>query len=297
MTATLDPSNTTVPLRGGEEVTIEPQYPWPSAYRGSKYSILHSRKHSQRVMAWQYDDLQIYVEPPEDLVRAMKQVGKSNGDGTGSIRITAAGEVLTKVKAENYEHSSLAPASGGWVPVYLGQLNGDIGFTDIDIQPDLPSNPPIQVWEGLPWHHGERWAVGVDNKLIWKWQGYRFYSAFDHSELIQRYREYRDTPGRLYVNEYGHIWANIPPGGVPSDRREEVNSVFEQWRRRAQANDKTSVLRLVNRRLKSTGGGDSSQGHLPIHLGHISDFDDGVFPRTVVDDTSYFGACGRERDD
>lgn len=296
MPARLQSKTTKVPLRGNEDVEIEPQYPWPSAYRGSKYSIVHSPKFGQFVMAWQYDDLQIYIEPPQGLVEAMRSVGKSQGEGTGSFRITAAGEVLTKVWAEQYPHTSLAPVDQGWVPAYLGRLSGDLGFTDVDIRPQSPREPPIAVWEGLPWHHGERWAVGLDDKLIWKWQGYRFNSRFDHTELVQRYHEYRNTPGRLYVNEYGHIWANVPPNGVPPSRQNEINTAYEEWRRDANAHDRTSVLRLVNRRLKTTGGGDPARGHLPVHLGHVSDFDDGVVPRPIVDDTTYFVDCGRERD-
>jgi len=44
------------------------------------------------------------------------------------------------------------------------------------------------MWDGFPFNHGERWAVGLNNKLIWKRPGYRFESAFDHTELIERYQ-------------------------------------------------------------------------------------------------------------
>jgi hypothetical protein len=37
---------------------------------------------------------------------------------------------------------------------------------------------------------------------------------------------------------------------------------------------------------------DPSEGHLPIHLGHLSQFDGGVVPRPVVDDESYYLAVG-----
>jgi len=43
------------------------------------------------------------------------------------------------------------------------------------------------MWDGFTFNHGERWAVGINDKLIWKRPGYRFESAFDHEELIERY--------------------------------------------------------------------------------------------------------------
>lgn len=297
MSARLLDEETQVPLDGNEDVTLSPGLPWPSAYRGSKYSVIDSYKHNRLVLAWQYQDLQIYLDPPEGLIRALQSIGKSAGAGSGSIRITAAGEILTKVWAEDYEHLGMAPVTDGWVPVYVGKFEGDLGFTDVDVDPGPLGDGRIAVWEGLPFHHGERWAVSYDRTLIWKYQGYYFESAFEHPELIQKYAEFRTTPGRVYVNEYGHIWGNVPTHEVPGDKQDDVHRMFSDWRREAQELEKTSILRLVNRRLTATGGGDPERGHLPVHLGHISEFDAGVLPRTVVDDVSYFVESGSERED
>lgn len=297
MTAKVLPEPTEVPLAGDEQVSIDPGLPWPSAYRGSKYSIIHSHKHNQLVMAWKYDDLQIYLEPPDGLIEALRDIGKTAGTGTGSVRFTANGEVLTKVPAVEFEHRDLAAVDEGWVPAYVGQLEGSLGFSDVYIDPDPIPDDAIRVWEGLSFHHGETWSVSVDQRLIWKWGGYRFESAFDHSELVDKYARYRNVPGRLYVNEYGHVWCNIPTSDVPSEYAEEVREMFTEWRKEAKTNGKSSILRLVNRRLTATGGGDPEQGHLPVYLGHASDFDDGAVPRTVVSDASYFVESGRDRED
>jgi len=289
---------TQVPLRGDEDVTIGPEDPWPSAYRGSKYSLVQSRKHNKLVMAWQYDDVTLYLERPSNLEEAMRSVGKSDGNATGSFRVTAGKEVLTKVQAKHYEHTELAPVDQGWVPVYLGQLEGDLGFTGIEIDPPLSKNGSVAVWEGLPFNHGETWAVSVNDVLIWKRQGYRrgyrFTSAFDHSELIDRYKKYRTIPGRLYINEYGHVWGNVPTDEVPRDRRDTIQQMYRDWKKKSERENKTDILRLVRRRLKATGGGDPSEGHLPVYFGHISQFDDGKIPRPIVDDTHYFVDEGRD---
>lgn len=288
---------TKVPLTGNRDVTIDPGSPWPSPYRGSKYSLIHSNKFSQFVLQWQYDDLQIYLEPPDGLVNAMQSVGKSNGSGTGSFRITAGREVLTKVHVDHYVNSSDAPTDSGWAQVYLGKLQGELPFTDVDINPDTVPSKEVRVWEGLPFHHGETWAVSVYDKLVWKWQGYRFESPFEHPEIVSQYAKYRRTPGRLYINENGRIWVNVPRDGIPEGRREEVINMFSDWHGNASKLGKDSIQRLVNRRLKATGGGDTSKGHLPIYIGHVSDFDDGLVPRPVVDDPKYFVDAGRERED
>jgi len=297
MSVQIKSTSTGVPIRGGDDVTIEPEDPWPSAYRGSKYSIVHSQKHNQYVMAWKYDDLQIFLDPPNGLVPAMRHVGKSDGDGSGSFRITAAGEVLTKVRAENYERSDIAPVSQGWIPVYLGCISGDIEIDGIKLQPLMNQANPLAIWEGLPFYHGETLSVSVNNKLIWKWEDYRFESAFNHSELIAKYAEFRQTPGRLYINEYGHTWVNLPPTGVPDKHRDHVNDLFVQWRRDAKRQGKDSVLRLAKRRLEATGGGKTGQGHLPVYIGHVSQFDEGTVPRPVVDDMRYFKDSGTSQGD
>jgi hypothetical protein len=249
-------------------------------------------------MAWQYDDLTIFLEPPEYLIDALRSVGKSAGKGSGSFKITAGKEVLTKVQAEDYEHTGLAPVDRGWVPVYLGRLEGDLGFDGIKIDPSKGTGDPVAVWEGLPFNHGETWSVSANGELIWKRQGhrrgYRFESAFDHSELVARYDEYRTVPGRLYVNEYGHAWGNVSTEEVPGPKRETVEELYTEWQRESRRQNKTDVLRLVKRRLEATGGGDPSEGQIPLYLGHVSSFDDGKIPRPIVDDTNYFVDEGRD---
>lgn len=286
----IQPTATTVPIKGDADVEIGPGQPWPAPYRGSKYSVVDSRKHNQTVLQWQYNDLKVQVDLPEGLYDQLRAVGKSSQTGKGSIRITAAGEVLTKVEASNYANIDEAPVSDGWISVYLGLLNGNLGF-DITTDPEPPKDDPT-VWSGFPFNHGERWTVGHDDCLLWKWQDYRFYSAFDHSELIEAYNRYRNIAGRLYINEFGHIFVNVPS---PEDSQEktEISKIFNRWRQRAEARNNSAALRLVNRRLKVTGDGNVEDGLLPLYLGHLDQFDEGIIPRPVVTDESYYVAAAR----
>lgn len=296
MSAELCRDSTLVPLEDGDDVRISPGQPWPSAYRGSEYSLIESRRSDRgTVMQWQYHDLSVHLYPPEGLPGMMKHVGKSNGDGLGSFRITAAGEVLTKVHADHYSNVDEAPVSDGWIPVYLGRIDGELGFTDVDIDPAPLNGTDIEVWEGLPFHHGERWSVGADGTLIWKWQDYRFESAFDHDGLVARYREFRRPAGRLYINEYGHIYVFVDPDDVPSENEDKVLSTYESWRKSAESKSNTATRRLVNRKLETTSSrNDTNDGLLPMYIGNIDDFDGGVIPKPVVDDPRYFIACGRD---
>jgi hypothetical protein len=296
MTGQIKRKVTEVPLDGGKDVTLLPERPWPSTYRGSKYSLVESRKHNRDVIVqWKHQSLKAHAHAPDGLLDAMQAVGKSLDTGKGSFRVTAAGEVLTKVHADSYPRADEAPHANGWIPVYLGKLTGDIGFTKLN---NDPSVEPPSIWDGLPFNHGETWAVSVNDRLIWKQKGngnsFRFESAFDHPELVETYQQFRRIAGRLYINEYGHIWINAPTDGVPEDRHEEVLEMYSQWRERTERNENDAARRLVTQRLKATSPDDDlMNGHMPLYIGHLSEFDDGLVPRPVVTDTSYFVACSR----
>jgi len=289
MTAKLKEESTSVPLENQQSVTLQPGKPWPSAYRGSKYSLVSDDDFDDAVLKWEQRDLAIFTEPPDGLRRALVLLGKSGG--YGSFRVTADNEVLTKVKADDYKHVDEAPVSTGWIPVYVGKLSGTLDFDEVDSDPLTPRKNNIKVWKGFPFHHGERWSVSQDGTLFWKWKDYRFDSAFDHPELVAEYQKYRGTAGRLYVTENAHVWVNVPKNDIAPAKQSDVRNAIKKWQQTAEKEDDTATLRLVNRRLVATSGDDDpSTGHFPIHLGQLSDFDGGVIPRPVVDEPSYFQA-------
>lgn len=292
MSLTFNEEPATVPIKNNQSVKIQPKQPWPSAYRGSRYSLIHDDDaFDDAVLKWKQRDLEIYAEPPRGLQDAMVLAGKS--DGYGSFRVTARGEVLTKVKAEEYSNLEQAPVSEGWIPVYLGRISGDIDFGEVESNPAPPRNG-VAVWRGLPFNHGERWSVSHGGTLMWIWKDYRFESAFDHSELVAAYSEYRTNPGRLYVTEHGHVWINVPHNDIATGKEQDVQQAIAEWKQKAEKAGDAATLRLVNRRMVATSQDDDpSNGHIPIHLGHLREFDDGVVPRVVVDDESYFAVVGR----
>ncbi|MBV0926226.1 hypothetical protein KTS45_18625 [Halomicroarcula limicola] len=289
MSARLTDETTTVPIADAQDVEIEPGMPWPSAYRGSRYSLVTSREHKQTVFQWKYNDLVAMVDPPTGLLERLSELGKSRGSGKGSVRVTAGGEVLTKIESSEYAYANQAPVDSGWIPVYLGTLDGEPDF-DIQVNPEIEASN-VTVWSGFPFNHGERWAVSYDNRLIWKWQDYRFYSAFEHPELIEAYQEFRTTAGRLYINEYGHVFVNVPQQQVPESKKSELAAIHSKWEQKTERQNDTAAQRLVTRRLKVTGGGNPEEGHLPLYIGHLSQFDDGLIPRPVVEDETYYVAA------
>jgi hypothetical protein len=292
MTLEFEEEPTTVPIDGGQSVTVSPKQPWPSAYRGSRYSLVTDDDFGdETVLKWQQRDLSIFADAPSGLRRSMALAGKTGGHG--SFRVTARREVITKVKAEDYSNLDQAPVSEGWVPVYLGTLFGTLGFGTVDANP-TPPDEGVSVWTGFPFNHGERWSVSHDEKLVWNWKDYRFESAFEHPELIAKYDAYRPNPGRLYVNEHGHVWGNVPYDDVMPGKQREIREAVTSWRQTAESQGNASTLRLVNRRLVATSKSeDPADGHLPVHLGHLRDFDSGVVPRPVVDDESYYLTVGQ----
>lgn len=291
MAASIKTESTTVPIAGDKDVKIAPGMPWPSTYRGSRYSIVESKRHRQSVLQWKYRDLVVMVDPPANLLENLRELGKSEGSGKGSIRITADREVLTKIPSSEYVHADQAPIDSGWVPVYVGKFEGDWGF-DIELDPEIAPDK-VDIWSGFPFNHGERWAVSHDDRLIWKWKDYRFYSAFEHPELIETYKEFRTAAGRLYINEFGHVFVNVPRRELPESKASVLLDVYRQWEKDVNERDDVAAQRLVTRRLKVTGDGDPDEGHLPLYIGHLSKFDGGVIPRPVVEDETYYAAAAR----
>lgn len=293
MTGGITDTPATVPIADGKDVSIEPGMPYPAPYRGSKYSVIDSRRHGT-VLQWKYNDLVVHVEPPDGLLDRLESLGKSRGSGKGSVRITAGRDVLTKIHSSNYPHIAQAPVDSGWIPVYVGHLTGEFGF-DIELDPD-PPDTELWVWSGFSFNHGESWGVAHDDRLVWKWQDYRFYSAFDHTDLVETYQQYRGLAGRLYINEFGHVFINIDRESVPPSEEATVERAFAEWKATVEREGNTAAQRLVNRRLKVTGDGDPTEGLLPMYVGHLSDFDEGTVPKPVVTDPDYYVAAAREED-
>jgi hypothetical protein len=291
MPATLTEVPTTVPIGDDQSIRVEAGKPWPSAYRGSRYSVVSDDDFNDAVLKWKQRDLAIFTDVPDGLRRSLVLLGKSGG--YGSFRVTADNEILAKIKAEEYKHTNEAPIDEGWILVYVGTLEGKIEFDTIELDPLPPERESVKVWEGFPFNHGERWSVQQNGSLMWKWKDYRLESAFDHPELVAAYKAYRGTAGRLYITENAHVWVNIPKNGIAPGKEAEIKRAVREWKQSAEQQDKTATLRLVNRRLVATSGDDDpSTGHFPIHLGHLSHFDGGVIPRPIVDDSSYFQAAG-----
>lgn len=290
MSATFEEATATVPISGGESVTIRPGQPWPSAYRGSRYSVVEDDDYDGNVLKWEQRDLRIFAAVPSGLRRKLALLGKSGG--RGRIRVTADGEVLTKIPADDYANVEQAPVSDGWIPVYVGKLSAGPVFDEVDLDPSVPDG--IRVWKGFPFNHGERWSVAHDGTLRWRWKDYDFESAFDHPELVETYRSYRPDGGRLYVTEYGHVWGNVDPESVAPEKAAELREAISAWQRTAEESGDAATLRLVNRRLVATSPGDDpSDGLLPVHLGRLDQFDGGVVPRPVVSDETYYAVVGR----
>jgi len=271
----------------GKPIEIKPYTRWPLPYRGSKYSLVERIIGGKRrwIVVWKYMDIApIYNKDedgnpklPENLLLSFRKIGKSSG----SFRITPNKEVITKVL--NRE--------GKWVTYYLGKLEGQWNFgNNIDLDPKIR---PFSLWTGFTFHHGEYWSVWIrersGSKLYWKYridysnkflpivQHIYFNSVEDYPDLVRIYLEIRPHGGRLYINEYGHIWMNLPNSEVGPTYEDEIKSNIE------------SLLdgtfegngRLIYKRFKETQC-------WPIYIGNIKDYDLGNPPRTYFEDLSHY---------
>ena len=123
-------------------------------------------------------------------------------NGLGSFVVTPHKEIIARYQDEN---------TGKWPAVYIGKLEGKMEFDSFDLDPDLEVG---QLWTGFMFKHGESFSVWSrdrhDHFLHWKRLGIHFRTIDQYSKLCNLVREIRPKGGRLYLNEYGHIWMNVP---------------------------------------------------------------------------------------
>ena len=278
---------TNVRTIGNRIVSIEPSKPWPGVYRGSKYSIVE--RDGEPTLLLRYQDLDIEGTLPAGLLSQLQSVGKSAGDTTGTIRVTASRDVLTKVHADDYSYADEALVSEGWIPVYLGKLAGTIAFDWLNNDPAESELDPPCVWEGLPFNHGERWTVTVNGDLEWRISNpdqFRFPSEYIHTDLTKTYASFRATGGQLRINEYGHIWMELPRS-IAADRA-DLQDTLREWLQTAKQKERNRLANLLVERLRATGGGDPQAGNIPLYLGHVSQYDMGNVPSPVITDKNYY---------
>lgn len=290
--AKINRTPTTVRAYGDLTVSIESGQPWPSAYRGSKYTIRGNE--SDAGLYLNHALLELEGTLPEGLVETLRELGKSDGLGFGTVRVTANRDVLTKIKAEHYQHVEEAFVDEGWIPVYVGKLSGEIEFPHVNNNPDPGTLDPPCVWEGLPFRHGDRWTVPVSGGPEWRiklQQSFQFPSQFDHTDLTRTYRSFRSSGGRFRINEHGHVWIELPNSQI--DRSSQVSDKVDQWYQDAKEHGRNQLLQLIHRRLESTGNGDPKDGLLPIYIGHISDYDQGDIPTPIINDKAYYVCEGQ----
>lgn len=109
----------------------------PSAFRGSRYTLVTADDDDDApdevALEWKSRDLKVFARPPAGLHNALVEEG--NVGRKGSFKITANGDVLTKVQA----NLDQAPVKTGWIPVYLGLIEGTVSLGGVPMDPELPS--------------------------------------------------------------------------------------------------------------------------------------------------------------
>ena len=305
-TTRINRTPTTVRAYGDVTVTIESGQPWPGVYRGSKYTIRgngHGHGSGSGSGSGSRRDVGLYLNHalvelegtlPDGLVEALSELGKADGIGLGTVRVTANREVLTKIRANHYSNVEEAFVNEGWIPVYIGKLSGEIEFRHVDNNPDRSKLDPPCVWEGLPFRHGERWTVPVSGGPEWRiklQQSFQFPSPFDHTDLTRTFRAFRSSGGRFRVNEHGHVWIELPNRDV--QQYAQISDKVDQWYQEARERGRNQLLQLIHRRLEATGKGNPKDGLFPIYIGHISEYDQGDIPTPIINDETYYVCEGQ----
>lgn len=256
-----------------ERVVVESGDPWPLPYRGSKYTVVPLRG-GHSVVWGRYGQRVPAERVPAGLIDAVRQVKRSNG----SFRITAHGAVITKTEAS------------GWRPFYVGKYDGGLSFPGLDDDPsDLKRG---MYWTGFPFQSGEEWTVSPlarsSHHLSWSRLSRRFRSVGRYPEILETCLSVRPRGGLIYITEHGHIWMNVPDGGLAPKHKREFQTIQMEQAEEIKTSKNTVLLRLLVERLKATQT-------RPVYIGTVSEFDSGEAPWTLfgVEHEDDFGGAGR----
>lgn len=260
-----------------ERIVVEPGDPWPLPYRGSKYSVVPLE--GGHIVVWGRYGQRVPAERvPPGLVDAVRHVKKSNG----SFRITAHGAVITKTEAS------------GWSPFFVGLYEGGLSFPGLNDNPNGLERG--KYWTGFPFQSGEEWSVSPaarsSSHLSWSRLSRRFRSIGRYPEILETCLSIRPRGGLLYITEHGHIWMNVPDGGLAPRYKREFRELQMEQVADFKASNNAVLLRLLVKRLEATK-------MRPVYVGRISDFDDGKAPWTLfgVEHEDDFGGVGRSAAD
>lgn len=270
--SSLESESVTVPGINGEIIEIHPGDRWSLPFRGSRYSL--KEVDGKIKFCWSHMDKVYAAEKlPTGLLKAFSAY---KNDTRGSLRITPYGEVITKVAKT-------------WEPVYLGKIKGDLEFEGFTLNPE--KYDVGRIWKGFHFKHGEVFAVwardGSGDYLYWSKQGVYFRTIDEHPEICSRVREIRPRCGRLYITETGHIWMNLPTTEISSEWLPIIRDYIEEDKAELANPEYDVVLRSLSERVNNT--------HCwPIHIGHVSDYDQGKAPRTHFKTTKHFGLGGED---
>lgn len=245
-----------------EAIDVSPGDVWPLPYRGSRYTVL--RMDGADVVAWSRYEQRIFAsDVPPELPRHVRLV---KDGGLGSFRVTAHGAIVAKVSVSD---------DGRWEPRYVGVYEGGLQFEGIDNNPSGLRKG--MYWTGFPFNNGETWSVSPysrsRNQLQWRKESRWFVSTKRYPEILQTCLDIRPRGGRIYITECGHIWMNVPDGGISPRYCDEFQMLQREQIDRLQAEGNGVLLRLLVKRMKATKT-------RPVYVGQVRDFDHGEPPWT-----------------
>jgi len=243
------------------KVELKPGDPWNVPYRGSKYTIT-SLKDDKNV-SWSRTGIKCNcTNISKDFIDKIMRYK----NGLGSFLITPHKEIIARYQDE---------ATGKWPAVYVGILEGKMEFDSFDLDPELEIG---QLWTGFMFKHGESFSVWSrdrsDNFLHWKRLGIHFRTVDQYAKLCTLVREIRPKGGRLYLNEYGHIWMNVP-FSIDLD-------VGHKWIPQIKQTISESRSHLSNNEtlLSATYDRVETTKTFPIYLGKVDEYMKSELPRT-----------------
>lgn len=214
-----------------DDFYLKPENPevgeeYDGVYRGTEYSLNYKREVWWR-RDWEHPKHMVEFSDEEilDKILDLKPQG-------GSFRITEAGEVLTK-KYDDEEKK--------YIPIYIGEFDGEIEFEDFDWNPDVEKG---SLWPAP--YDGSKFSVNSNNRELKVNIGGVKTSAIEgHEELVKKVLKFKHNGGSFKINENGKILTLLYEAPYPERIQEQINNLTDEEKNLIDIRSDASIDEMV----------------------------------------------------
>jgi len=215
----------------------------------------------------------IKIPTTTDVSKIIEDIIDVRKENSGRIIINEEREIITYIRKKKNE----------WLPVYVGQLNKELVFEDIEIN---PKNLEIgSLWAGFLRKHGSKYKFSREGRIYFlekiqsntKSSSITYYVQNFNNSFLKRICQLRGrmqnsynwlNAGSIWINEYGHMWTAITKDRMKYLIKKDVlkkEIIDQQWRKLS--NLQKNLLNEYTKPQKDRRNKDKEISWYPIYLG------------------------------